>query len=1731
MSSVQWLMPQIGLTDAYLLLQTETYNLAFNSYGDTQAYLASPRFNVPAGDLTSSAVELPLSLNGAMQVQYHPEYGDAAAGSSIGVQAEDGTHLADSVYLSPGESFWVTRGKYDPVVSEMALADDMYVYYLQGHGVDWTGDQAQLSVGSLLPPSVALSSPSAVPGQELVVRTPYLTDRGYELTDAWALMGGGDPVSINAVETLKASLKAHARLVPSREHQGRWLTRTLKPSGQPVVQYTDPTPPGEDTAVYSNPYLKITSDLDGSVLYWDEWADYGDNRITLPSTGVPGAYTVETGVVRLGPIWRYSDQVKATTSLSFGNTLSSGMRVRVIEPDGKAGQSDVYLYRKITAGTQQVYDLVDYATTDVLGVVFFNQNVAGDYMAVAIPADRESGYHKQYYELQGSIKVKGDLVLDARTALPFKITALRPDPYGSQTAPMPEAFLYLTPLDSKGVALDTLYVGNTSAGGSDSQPVGTRVVWVTPGDYKLAAVDSQQNFQLASPDKVTVKAGSTSYTFPTAVGKLTIEPPHHDFQPAADVLMWRSFIRPTGSYVSGYWQPSPSNQGPMFVWVTPGSYEVWTEWVQGTAPITTEEGTGYQRGWAYIMSSPAVSVPRINLGDTNAKTVKNGGAFEANIVGPKLTKNTLTGQVSVQDSYGNNLRSIGLTDFTAPGQLLTTSGGATATASAGRLKLASTVMRQSQLAGVLRTSSSIKVNEARAYPYWGEPLAPRLQVTDPTYAVSGQNNPDWWQWYFFTYTPPTNGPAGTYSVQLVVPVSDAGPAISDPVTIGVGGKGPGHLQVSQHHFTPGSPQGMTIRYNPVAAGSVTFSVVDATGKTVRSWPAQSVKLGDSLSLTWDGTDNQKRTVANGDYRVVANQGGQVAAEAVKINMLDIGTAWIDYGPLALNDPEAFVLASLIPTKPVHATIAVVDSNDEPVRYLGYFEFGPLDSIVDSQPISILWDGRNQDDQLVAPGTYSFKFTDLDNPDQVYYLDVDVVAQSPGYVYTPGSQELVPWYSFDGANSMHFVYVGAAGPIKATVVDLKGNELVTMTKSVPTPPAGYSWNGVAIDWNGMVNGQVLAPGMYRLKVTRDKMPTVYTDFGIRPFAIGQVSLSTDTFLPTADASSTLSISLMDFTLPAIGTTVAKYTVKIQTPAGVDVATLMNNWTPPADAMDIGIDWNGRDNKGKFVPDGNYQVVIINSLVVKNPVVVPFRIQGVTVPAPRIDQVPSLVNTSSPTVTGTALPGAVITFTVDGKLYATAAKPPVPITATADETGVWTMTFPGLKDGLHKVQAAQTSPISGFTSAVSAAAAFTVDTVRPTITLKAPLKQDQVVYVTNGAVMVTGTASDAQMPMTLDLYDGSAITSQTVATDKTKAFKFNLKLADGTYAGRLRATDPAGNEGDSVFFGLVVDTKAPEVTSPYLWTGDDTSVGSAVLPVDTTYDSQGRLTAVKYVLTAATPIKFGAAFTEVPVAGTLKIGTTVLSTVEDNGEIRLFQSTTGNEWVPMTIPANGQLNFSLEGKDAAGNLMKVAVSITVDNKAPTFTPSTSVPMVSAKTGSQPASLKFTASEAFNLATLQVYRREALPDGSWSEPIPVEPLNVALSTNKLTATVQVPTDELMDGAYQYAVRAEDAVGNVIADSALTWSPTVKVDRTAPEVTFTSPTTATGGVYTLQATLADARGIAKVTVGVRNGSSTTLTLNAPTSYSLTRRLTLPFAQNTVFVTVVDTLGNVTTSEFVVTR
>lgn len=164
-----------------------------------------------------------------------------------------------------------------------------------------------------------------------------------------------------------------------------------------------------------------------------------------------------------------------------------------------------------------------------------------------------------------------------------------------------------------------------------------------------------------------------------------------------------------------------------------------------------------------------------------------------------------------------------------------------------------------------------------------------------------------------------------------------------------------------------------------------------------------------------------------------------------------------------------------------------------------------------------------------------------------------------------------------------------------------------------------------------------------------------------------------------------------------------------------------------------------------------------------------------------------NQATPTVSGTAEPGATVTVNIDGNVVGQ---------ATADSTGAWSLpTTATLVDGEHHVTTTATDT-AGNTGSPSADVTFTVDTLSPG---KPVIITPAMGAMTTSTPTFTGTAEpNALVAIIID--------GQTVATVQANGsgdwlYTPGAPLVDGSHTVTARATDAAGNaspDADAITF---------------------------------------------------------------------------------------------------------------------------------------------------------------------------------------------------------------------------------------------------------------------------------------------------------------------------------------------
>ncbi|HAT2752305.1 TPA: hypothetical protein K0P24_004608, partial [Citrobacter farmeri] len=159
-------------------------------------------------------------------------------------------------------------------------------------------------------------------------------------------------------------------------------------------------------------------------------------------------------------------------------------------------------------------------------------------------------------------------------------------------------------------------------------------------------------------------------------------------------------------------------------------------------------------------------------------------------------------------------------------------------------------------------------------------------------------------------------------------------------------------------------------------------------------------------------------------------------------------------------------------------------------------------------------------------------------------------------------------------------------------------------------------------------------------------------------------------------------------------------------------------------------------------------------------------------------------TTPTLTGTALPGAVVTVYENGIAIGT---------ANADD-GTWSFALNGVSEGLHNYTATQTTEdgVSGNTVEFSV-----------TVDITPPVAPDDLLVSQNGTVLTGSAEAGSKVTIT----DASGTTLGTVTADSEGKFSFPLNPArvNGEVL-TATATDKAGNDSPPA------NATAPDTTPP-------------------------------------------------------------------------------------------------------------------------------------------------------------------------------------------------------------------------------------------------------------------------------------------------------------------------------
>ncbi|MGX4948652.1 BapA/Bap/LapF family large adhesin [Enterobacter kobei] len=850
----------------------------------------------------------------------------------------------------------------------------------------------------------------------------------------------------------------------------------------------------------------------------------------------------------------------------------------------------------------------------------------------------------------------------------------------------------------------------------------------------------------------------------------------------------------------------------------------------------------------------------------------------------------------------------------------------------------------------------------------------------------------------WTWTPATPLPNGTYDITLTVTNMDGTgneSAPSQPVTITIDTDPPATpaapvITDSVSQVTGPVPDGGTTNDpRPVLSGTGTANDVINITDTVNGIPTVvgTVTVDSTGNWSWRPDSN----IGEGSHVYTAtatDEAGNVSAASPAIT-ITVDTVAPDTPVISAvgGEPSGGFITDATPTvggTGVNGETVIVYNNGVEVgRVVVANGEWNLDLPAQTDgPLNITVAGVDAAGNVSAPSP-------------VFTVTLDTVAPAIPQINAVSDSQLTNnvLYTRDGVPTL----TGTGEPGSTVIVSVDGTPSAV---PVTVQPNG-SWTWTA--------DSTLADGQHTFTVSASD-PAGNTSASSAP-----LNVTVDTLDPTAPDN----LNLAAEGTPLTGTAEAGSIITVMngsTVIGTGVVDSTGNFSiavSPAPQDGASLTVSAADASGRTSPDATYNVIGTLPNLPDIPVITAINDDA----APLTGDVKGkTTNYITPTLTGTAEAGSLVTIYQDGGLTPVA-------TVTADGSGNWSYTPAALGEGLHSFEV--TATLNGATSGRSPAASVTVDLTAPgTPTIGAviddvgpgtgPLTNGQTTNDNQPTLTGTGAVGD-----TISVYNnGTLLGSAVVGNTGTWSFTPPSPLAEGTHVLTIRETDPAGNQSaPSAGFTVVVDTVS---TTPVITNVTDDVGNSATTVVSGTPTND------------ATPTLSGTA--EANSVVTIFDGGTQIGVVTADG-------TGAWTFTPDTALAEGSHSFTAQATDPQGNVSAVsgAWSVVVDLTAPT------VPTLDTVNDNVPGGItgNLTSGQVTNDSTPTI-------GGTGQAGSTIHIMNNGTQIG--TAIVDgsgnwsfTPTTPLVDGSYALRVYATDVAGNASANSSVF---TFTVDTAGPVV-----------------------------------------------------------------------------------
>ncbi|BBW28098.1 BapA prefix-like domain-containing protein [Enterobacter bugandensis] len=837
----------------------------------------------------------------------------------------------------------------------------------------------------------------------------------------------------------------------------------------------------------------------------------------------------------------------------------------------------------------------------------------------------------------------------------------------------------------------------------------------------------------------------------------------------------------------------------------------------------------------------------------------------------------------------------------------------------------------------------------------------------------------------WTWTPATPLPNGTYDITLTVTNMDGTgneSAPSQPVTITIDTDAPTApaapvITDSVSQITGPVPDGGTTNDpRPVLSGTGTANDVINITDTVNGTPTivGTVTVDSNGNWSWRPDSN----IGEGSHVYTAtatDEAGNVSEPSPAITItVDTVAPDVPVFDAVGGQPNGGLITDATPTVGGTGT-----TGDTVIVYNNGVEVGRVD-VVNGEWSFVL--PPQQDGLLNITVAGVDAAGNVSAPSPVVSVTLDTLApEVPAITEVEGSQlsnNLL--YTNDGTPTL----TGTGEPGATVIVSIDG----TPSGAPVTIQSDGSWSWTA--------GTTLPDGQYAFTVSSSD-PAGNISGSSAP-----VSVTVDTVAP-ADPGN---MSLPDEGTPLTGTGEAGSIITVTngtTVIGTGVVGSDGSFSialSPAQLDPTTLTVTATDAAGNASAD-------VPFIVTDSPLELP-QVPVITAIVDDVDPVTGDVkgkttNDTTPTLTGTAEAGSVITIYQDGST--------TPLTTvTADGSGNWSYTPAALGEGLHTFEV--TATLNGATSGRSPAASVTVDLTAPgTPTIGSVI--DDVGPVT-GPLTSGQTTNDSQPTLTgtgavgdtISIYNNGVLLDSVVVGNTGTWSYTTPALPEGSNVLTIRETDPAGNQsGPSADFTIVVDSIS---TTPVITSVTD-NVGNTATPVASGSETND-----------ATPTLSGTADANSIV--TIFDGATQIAVVTADG-------TGAWSFTPETALVEGPHAFTVQATDPQGNLSLVSApwSVVVDLTAPT------VPTLDTVSDNVPGGVtgNLTSGQATNDNTPTISGT-----GQAGSTIYIMNNGTQLGTTTVGGNGNwsfTPTTPLDDGSYSLRAYATDAAGNASANSSV--------------------------------------------------------------------------------------------------